>query len=142
MENGDNHVRTAHKETLEEAGIHISLLGVLHIQSSISKYGARQRVIFYAVPSDSSQTPKSVPDEESLSARWMSIDELERLSHIPPPDGLRGDELLTYARYIEAGGPIYPLSLLAMSEHDRPVVPTEEERQRMIHGPIRNNKKS
>lgn len=62
---------TAHKETIEEAGIKINLLGVLAVQSSLvkkkggkkplafflpkrdqGKHGGRQRVIFYAEPSD------------------------------------------------------------------------------------------
>merc|ERR1711991_50691 len=89
VENGDDHVSTAHKETLEEAGIKIKLLGVLHVQSSISQRGARQRAIFYAVPLDEHQKPKSVPDEESLGARWMTVQELEGLQQLPPPQGLR-----------------------------------------------------
>merc|ERR1711991_496417 len=104
VENGDNHVSTAHKETLEEAGITVKLEGILHIQSSITSMGARQRVIFYATPDPVDQKPKSVADAESLSAKWMTTAELEALSRKPPPQGLRGDELLVYARYIESGG--------------------------------------
>ena len=79
VENGDNHVSTAHKETLEEAGITVKLEGILHIQSSITSMGARQRVIFYATPDPVDQKPKSVADAESLSAKWMTTAELEAL---------------------------------------------------------------
>ena len=132
MECGDNHATTAHKETREEAGIEIELLGILHIQSSIGPRGARQRVIYYAEPLDPNQTPKNQPDEESLSAKWMTVKELEALALLPPPQGLRGEELLLYAKHIEQNkGPIYPLSLLSMSEHDGPGLPSKEERKRM-----------
>ena len=132
VENGDNHHSTAHKETLEEAGIEVRLLGILHIQSDIRRTGARQRVIYYAEPKDPNQELKSVPDEESLSAKWLTIAELEHLARRPPPAGLRGHELLVYAQYVEQQkGPIYPLSLLSMSEHDNPVLPSKEERARM-----------
>ena len=132
VENGDNHESTAHKETREEAGIEINLLGILHIQSQMTKTGARQRVIYFAEPKDLNQEPKSIPDEESISAKWLTIAELEHLARRPPPEGLRGKELLIYARYVEQQkGPIYPLTLLSMSEHTQPSVPSKEERKRM-----------
>ena len=31
------------------------------------------RVIFYAEPIDDKQVPKSVPDKESLEARWVTV---------------------------------------------------------------------
>jgi hypothetical protein len=33
------------------------------------------RVIFYAEPIDDKQVPKSVPDKESLEARWVTVQE-------------------------------------------------------------------
>ena len=131
---GDNLVSTAHKETLEEGGMRIKLLGILHIQSAISQHGARQRVIFYAQP-EANQKEKTEPDEESVASKWMSLEELRALKRLPPPQGLRGDELLVYAKYLlEENGVIYPMSLLAMNEHTKPVAPTEEERARMNKG--------
>lgn len=89
-------------------------------------------MIFYAEPSDLKlvlfccvgvfdlskrrQEPKSVADKESESAFWASVEELEAMSKIPPPKGLRGDELLVWARYIQRGGPVYPMGVLMMSE--------------------------
>jgi 8-oxo-dGTP pyrophosphatase MutT (NUDIX family) len=134
VECGDDHITTAAKETKEEAGIDINLVGLLGVQSSIKKHGGRQRAIFLAVPKDLEQPPKSVADEESKSAKWMTLDELKKLRALPPPIGLRGSELLEWAMYLEEGGPIYPLSTLAMSEHDAPKVPTKEEMKLMKEG--------
>lgn len=54
------------------------------------------RVIFFAVPEDSSAAPKSVADGESEEARWCTIADLEQLGRSEP--GLRGGELLEWAR--------------------------------------------
>jgi phosphatase NudJ len=122
---GDDLVSTAHKETLEEGGMKIKLMGILHIQSSISSHSGRMRVIFYAQPLDENQKEKTVADEESVSSKWLSLDELRVLNQRPPPKGLRGDELLVYGQYLlEEKGLVYPLSLLAMSEHEKPTVDT------------------
>ena len=72
VECGDNHLTTAIKETKEEAGIDINIVGLLTVQSGIQKHGARQRVIYLAVPKDLNQAPKSVADEESKSAKWVT----------------------------------------------------------------------
>jgi len=109
--------KCAVRETKEEAGIDIRLLGVLRVENSMYQYGGRQRVIFYAEPKDTTQQPKSIADAESKSAAWLSIEELEAKAELSPPDGLRGRELLDWARYVEKGGQIHPLSVLS-GEHD------------------------
>lgn len=116
VECGDNHFNTAVKETEEEAGIRVELKGILRIENEMTQHGGRQRVVFYAEPSDLEQTPKTVADKESLRAAWLNTDELEQKSKSPPPEGLRGRELLDWATYIECGGTIYPLSLLATEQ--------------------------
>ena len=83
----------------------------------MGRHGGRQRVIFYAEPEDEKQVPKSIPDDESLRAAWLTLPELEAEQNWPPPEGMRGPELLHWASYIENGGTIYPLSVLA-SESD------------------------
>ena len=116
---GDDFYSTAIKETLEEAGIRIEIKGILRVEHTMSfrRDGARQRVIFYAEPKDPTQiTPKSVPDDESLRAEWISIEELREKSKLPPPNGLRGKELLHWATYLENGGTIYPTSIVT-TEH-------------------------
>jgi 8-oxo-dGTP pyrophosphatase MutT (NUDIX family) len=113
----DSYEETARKETKEEAGMDVELRGVLRLEHSLSLSGARQRVIFYAEPVDPLQPPKSVPDEESLSAKWLSLDEIRAKQALMPPVGMRGPELHLWARYIEQGGPIYPLSILSNKEN-------------------------
>ena len=117
VENGDDHIVTAHKETKEEAGVDIELKGILRVENEMTVCGGRQRVIFYAEPRDPNQPPKSIPDAESMGATWVSLDQLKQLQLLPPPEGLRGPELLHWAQYIENGGTIYPLSVFS-NEHE------------------------
>ena len=122
VENTDTHFTAAIRETEEEAGIKVKLMGILRIENSMNKYGARQRVLFFAEPEDPDQAPKSISDAESKGAAWMSVEELEQKAGIPPPEGLRGRELLEWAKYIERGGQIFPLHVLA-EEHDPIAMP-------------------
>ena len=121
-ENTDTHFTAAIRETEEEAGIKVKLMGIVRVENSMNKYGGRQRVIFYAEPEDANQEPKTIPDAESKGAAWLSLTQLEEKSRIPPPEGLRGKELLEWAKYIENGGQIFPLHVLA-EEHDPIVMP-------------------
>ena len=120
VECGDGHYTTAIKETTEEAGIHVKLKGILRVENDMTRGGGRQRVIFYAEPSDPAQTPKSTPDNESLGAAWLTLAELRAKSHKPPPEGLRGRELLDWASYIENGGTIYPLAIFTSEQQGVP----------------------
>ena len=52
---------------------------------------------------------KQVPDKESMKASWVTLQEAAALDNTP--DGLRGDELLVWAQYLENGGAIYPCSI-------------------------------
>ena len=116
--NGDDFYTTAIKETKEEAGIDITIKGILRIENSMNKIGGRQRVIFYAEPKDfQNLEPKSIPDKESVCAKWLTIDELTKKFH---NNELRGIELLHWAKYIENGGAIYPIDILVSSE-DTPI---------------------
>lgn len=121
VECGDDHFSTAIKETMEEAGVKVTLKGILRVENTMTKHGGRQRIIFYAEPESDQETPKSTPDEESLGAAWLTVNELRSKKELPPPSGLRGPELLEWATYIENGGTIYPLSIVS-SEH----APVEE----------------
>ena len=119
MECGDDHFTSAMRETKEEAGMTVTLHGILRIENEMTRRGGRQRVIFYAEPSSNEpeQQPKVVPDEESLGAAWLSVEELEIKKGLSPSDGgLRGTELLDWAKYIEGGGKIYPIDVFA-TEH-------------------------
>jgi len=109
------HEETAIRETQEEAGVDVVLKGILRIENSIGIRGGRQRVIYYAEPKDPERAlkPKRIPDMESVGAAWLSLEELREKSTQPPPHGLRGRELLDWATYIENGGTVYPLAVLA-----------------------------
>lgn len=79
---------------------------------------ARMRVIYFAMPVDPTQKPKSIPDKISEEARWVTLEELKALSQRPP--GLRGSELFEWGTYIENGGLIAPLSFLSREEDALP----------------------
>jgi ADP-ribose pyrophosphatase YjhB (NUDIX family) len=136
VECGNGHADTAIKETLEEAGIDVILKGILRVENQMQTNGARQRVIYFAEPKDPDQAPKSVVDRESVRAAWLSIKDLEEKSSARPPEGLRGPELLDWARYIERGGAIYPLSVFTT---ERTPVPSEQSETKSEEHIERNN---
>jgi len=104
VEPGESFHDAAVRETLEEAGIPIRITGVIRVEHSPSSTGARMRVIFLAEPTDNAP-PKSVPDEESLEAAWVSLDELANYD-------LRGDEVQELFAFVASGGAVYPASVL------------------------------
>ncbi len=104
VEPGETCVEAALRETLEESGLPVEVKGILRVEHSPALNAARMRIVFLAEPIDDTP-PKSVPDEESLAAKWVS---LEQLNEYP----LRGEEVRTLFSYVAAGGPIYPISLL------------------------------
>jgi ADP-ribose pyrophosphatase YjhB (NUDIX family) len=105
VEPGETFVEAAIRETREEGGIAIAIEGVIRIEHSPQIDGtARMRVIFLARPDDDAP-PKSVPDEESLEARWVSLDELDALP-------LRGSDVERLLRSVLEGRAIHPLSVL------------------------------
>ncbi len=67
VEPGETFFAAACRETLEETGIPIRVVGVLRVEHSPGRTAARLRVVFLAEPIDDTP-PKSVPDEESLEA--------------------------------------------------------------------------
>jgi phosphatase NudJ len=92
------------RETLEEAGIPIRIVGVLRMDHSPGPTYARFRALFLAEPIDDTP-PKSVPDEHSLRAAWVR---LEELADYP----LRGEEVRELFEYVAGGGVVHPLSVL------------------------------
>ena len=105
VEAGETLTEAAHREVLEEAGIPVVLEGILHLEHTPHGDGtARLRVVFVARPSDDTP-PKSVPDGDSLQARWVTLDELDCLP-------LRSAEVRGLFRLAASGAPIAPLSLL------------------------------
>jgi 8-oxo-dGTP pyrophosphatase MutT (NUDIX family) len=104
VEPGESFVAAACRETLEESGVHVRIVGVIRIEYSPTPVGSRMRVVFLAEPIDDTP-PKSEPDEESLEAAWVSLEELSRYP-------LRGDEVQELFAYVAAGGAIFPASIL------------------------------
>jgi len=104
VEPGESFVVGALRETLEETGVPVQLTGILRFEHTPSRLGARLRIIFLAEPVDDTP-PKSVPDEESLGAAWVRLDQLNDYP-------LRDPEVAKLFAYVAEGGPVYPMSLL------------------------------
>ena len=76
----ENFFEAGIRETIEEAGIHVILKGILRVEYDMSKKDnyARMKVIFYAEPQDENEKPKTKADSESDEARWVTLDELKK----------------------------------------------------------------
>jgi len=82
LDPGENFEKAAVRETEEEGGVKIRVVGVLEIRISASK--KRVDVILLAEPvptkgQDDMAACKSVPDFESVGAMWVDVSELEHL---------------------------------------------------------------
>lgn len=105
VEPGESFFDAAVRETLEETGVHVRLDGVLRVEHTPSHGGMRVRVFFTGSPVDD-RPPRTEPDEESLGAAWVGLDELHRYP-------LRGEEVREVFRYVAEGGVVSPLSAVA-----------------------------
>lgn len=105
VEHGESLEAAACRETLEETGVRIRLCGVLRLEWTHSLEAVRVRAVFLAEPQED-PLPKQAPDEHSLGAAWVRLEELDRYP-------LRGDDVRAYLEYVAAGGAIAPLSVLA-----------------------------
>jgi 8-oxo-dGTP pyrophosphatase MutT (NUDIX family) len=105
IEPRENFIQAAYRETMEETGVPIVIEGILGIQHTPILDGtARVRFIVLARPEDETP-PKSEPDEESLGAAWMTLEEMKEID-------LRGREVSQIFEYVANGGPVYPLHLI------------------------------
>ncbi len=104
IEPGETFVEAAEREAFEETGIPVEVDGLIRIEHTPFADSARIRVIFTAVPRDD-RPPKSVPDEESLGAEWVRLDQLAAYP-------LRGRDVIDILEYLESNMPIYPLDLI------------------------------
>jgi phosphatase NudJ len=105
VEPGETLIAAAVRETFEETGVPVIVDGVVRVEHTVYPDSARVRVIFTAKPADDTP-PRSVANEESLGAKWVSVDELDRLD-------LRGDEVRELFGYVAGGAQIHPLTVLA-----------------------------
>ncbi|KAJ3102249.1 hypothetical protein HDU97_000685 [Phlyctochytrium planicorne] len=115
---GEDLVKAAERETFEEAGVKITVKGVLRLEYTPSQHGFRMRVIFYAEPIDENQRPKTIPDVESAGACWVGLDQLG--DHIQ----LRGKEPAIWFPYVANGGAIWPLPVLSREKDDVSFIPS------------------
>jgi 8-oxo-dGTP pyrophosphatase MutT (NUDIX family) len=106
VEPGETLVAAAVREVLEETGVPIKLDGVLRVEHSPSEGSARIRVIFVGSPLDDTR-PKSTPDDESLGAAYLTLDEIRELPW-------RGAELRVLLETVHGGCQVFPLDLLGI----------------------------
>ena len=104
VEPGENLIDACLREVIEETGVPVRLDGILRLEHTPSATGARVRVVFLASPRDDT-APKTIADEESLQARWLTIEEIAELP-------LRGSDLRALLESVVDGRPVYPLDLL------------------------------
>jgi len=102
---GEKFVAAALREAKEETGIEVEIEGILRVEHSPYHIGTRLRVIFVAKPKDPDAPLKTVPDNESNGARWVSLAELETLN-------LRSKEVTKIFSHVATNPPIYPTTLL------------------------------
>ena len=104
VEPGEQIALAAVREVLEEAGVPCRLEGILRVEHHAQRDSARMRVIYIASPIDDTE-PKSVPDEESLRAAYLTLAEIKALPH-------RGHDLVPLLESLEQGRVVFPLDLI------------------------------
>jgi ADP-ribose pyrophosphatase YjhB (NUDIX family) len=108
VEPGESIVDAAVREVLEETGVPIRIDGILRIEHAPNDSTARVRVLFTGTPLDDTE-PKTLADEESLGAAWLTMDEIRKRK-------LRGAELRALLESVELGRQVFPLELLGKRE--------------------------
>jgi len=104
VEPGEALADACRREVLEETGVPVRLDGILRVEHSPSGTTARVRIIYTATPLDDTP-PKTVADDESLQARWLTMDEISELP-------LRGSDIRALLESVAAGRAVYPLDLI------------------------------
>lgn len=108
VEAGESFVDAAVREVVEETGIPVRIDGILRIEHAANDSTTRVRVLFAGTPLDDTE-PKSIADQESLGAAWLTLDEIRSRK-------LRGAELRALLESIEGGRQVFPLELLGSRE--------------------------
>jgi phosphatase NudJ len=103
VEPGESLADAAVREVFEETGVPIQLDGVLRIEHTPGDE-VRMRVLYTGTPIDDT-APKTMADDESLGAAYLTLDEIRKLP-------LRGAELCALLESIASGRQVFPLELL------------------------------
>jgi len=103
VEPGEDFFTAAKRETFEEAGVHVTLDGVIRVEHlPMEKGHARVRVVFAA---SCDENCEEFGGDDSLQARWVTLAQLDALQ-------LRGEEVRGLFEYLAAGGTVFPLAVL------------------------------
>lgn len=104
VEAGEDFISAARRETLEEAGIEVTVQRIVRVEHLPLDDGARMRVVFLARPA-AGVSAAEIGGPDSLAAAWVTVEELSQYS-------LRDPEIGELFRYIALGGQTYPLEVL------------------------------
>ena len=104
VESGESLATAGVREVLEETGVRVQIDGILRVEHTPGTSSARVRVIFIGSPIDDT-APRTVPDEESLGAAYLTLDEIRARP-------LRGAELRVLLETVADGCQVFPLALL------------------------------
>jgi 8-oxo-dGTP pyrophosphatase MutT (NUDIX family) len=103
VEPGESLADAAVREVFEETGVPIQLDGMLRVEHTPGDE-VRVRVLYTGTPIDDT-APKTMADDESLGAAYLTLDEIRKLP-------LRGAELCALLESIASGRQVFPLELL------------------------------
>jgi phosphatase NudJ len=103
VEPGESLAEAAVREVYEETGVPIRLDGILRVEHSPGD-AVRVRIIYTGTPIDDTE-PKTMADDESLGAAWLTLDEIR----VRP---LRGSELCALLESVAQGRQVFPLDLM------------------------------
>ncbi len=106
VEPGETLAEAAVRETREETGVDVELEGLLRLEHRPLGPSARLRAFFLARPCPGS-SPRATPNEHSLGARFVTLDEASALP-------LRGDEVMEILRYAARAPALLPMSMVVV----------------------------
>jgi ADP-ribose pyrophosphatase YjhB (NUDIX family) len=109
---GEDFLAAAVRETQEEAGVMIELVGLLGADQLLAEDGQTTKIRFVFLGKVVGGSLKTIPDDESVRAAWFHPDELRGLR-------LRDDEVIEWIAVAEKLHGC-PLPLLACDNRTRP----------------------